>query len=142
MATSHTQIVPAQDRWDARLLHDCDTTPRRVCITILPDRNNVVEPRFAGPHGSLPRLFAAPTPGTLVCMPLDHEFFLLLSVCLSDRTGERFFHICAPWWGVMVGYIIGVTTMSIAGRYVAMFLMASGYAGASFPLLARNAGCF
>ncbi|KAI0687878.1 MFS general substrate transporter [Cerioporus squamosus] len=53
----------------------------------------------------------------------------------ADRTGERFFHICAPWWGVMVGYIIGVTTMSIAGRYVAMFLMASGYAGFALTLV-------
>ncbi|CCM04646.1 uncharacterized protein FIBRA_06830 [Fibroporia radiculosa] len=47
----------------------------------------------------------------------------------ADRTGERFFHQCWPWWGVIVGYIIGVSTMSIGGRYVAMFLMASGYAG-------------
>ena len=54
-----------------------------------------------------------------------------LSLFLADRTGERFFHICAPWWGVMVGYIIGVSTFSIGGRYVAMFLMASGYAGES-----------
>ena len=48
---------------------------------------------------------------------------------MLDRTGERFFHICVPWWGVIVGYIIGVTTFSIGGRYVAMFLMACGYAG-------------
>ncbi|KAI0759993.1 MFS general substrate transporter [Trametes elegans] len=47
----------------------------------------------------------------------------------ADRTGERFFHVCGPWWGVILGYIIGVSTMSIAGRYVAMFLMACGYCG-------------
>ncbi|KAI0629055.1 MFS general substrate transporter [Trametes polyzona] len=47
----------------------------------------------------------------------------------ADRTGERFFHHCGPWWGVILGYIIGVSTFSIGGRYVAMFLMASGYAG-------------
>ncbi|KAH9856028.1 MFS general substrate transporter [Lenzites betulinus] len=47
----------------------------------------------------------------------------------ADRTGERFFHHCAPWWGVIIGYIIGVSTFSIGGRYVAMFLMACGYAG-------------
>ncbi|PCH36647.1 MFS general substrate transporter [Wolfiporia cocos MD-104 SS10] len=47
----------------------------------------------------------------------------------ADRTGERFFHQCWPWWGVIIGYIIGVTTMSVGGRYVAMFLMAMGYAG-------------
>lgn len=48
---------------------------------------------------------------------------------VADRTGERFLHICIPWWGVVLAYIIGTTTMSVAGRYVAMFLMASGYAG-------------
>lgn len=37
------------------------------------------------------------------------------------------------WWGVILGYIIGVSTFSIGGRYVAMFLMASGYCGASLP---------
>ncbi|EJF57577.1 MFS general substrate transporter [Dichomitus squalens LYAD-421 SS1] len=53
----------------------------------------------------------------------------------ADRTGERFFHICVPWWGVIVGYIIGVSTFSIGGRYVAMFLMACGYAGFALTLV-------
>ena len=52
------------------------------------------------------------------------------NISLEDRTGERFFHLCVPWWGVILAYIIGVSTFSIPGRYVAMFLMASGYAGA------------
>ena len=49
---------------------------------------------------------------------------------ILDRTGERFFHIAGWWWAVILGYIIGLTTMSIGGRYVAMFLMAAGYTGA------------
>ena len=49
---------------------------------------------------------------------------------IIDRTGERFFHIAGWWWAVILGYIIGLTTMSTGGRYVAMFLMAAGYAGA------------
>ncbi|KAI0741207.1 MFS general substrate transporter [Earliella scabrosa] len=53
----------------------------------------------------------------------------------ADRTGERFFHLAVPWWGVIVAYIIGTTTMSIAGRYIAMFLMASGYAGFALTLV-------
>lgn len=32
----------------------------------------------------------------------------------------------------MVGYIIGLSTMSVGGRYVALFLMANGYAGRLF----------
>ena len=47
----------------------------------------------------------------------------------ADKTGERFFHISGWWWGVIIGYIIGTTTMSVGGRYVAMFLMAAGYSG-------------
>ena len=47
-----------------------------------------------------------------------------------DRTGERFFHIAGWWWAVILGYIIGLTTMSTGGRYVGMFLMGAGYAGA------------
>jgi len=67
----------------------------------------------------------------LLCAP---PWILATIVCAAnawnaDRTGERFFHQCWPWWGVMVGYIIGVSTMSVGARYVAMFLMASGYAG-------------
>lgn len=51
---------------------------------------------------------------------------------LIDKTGERFYHITVPWWGVIVGYIIAVSTFSIGGRYVSMFLMACGYAGTFF----------
>ncbi|PFH51214.1 hypothetical protein AMATHDRAFT_75076 [Amanita thiersii Skay4041] len=53
----------------------------------------------------------------------------------ADRTGERFFHIAGWWWGVILGFIIALSTSSIAGRYVAMFLMACGYAGFSMTLV-------
>ncbi|KNZ71257.1 hypothetical protein J132_00102 [Termitomyces sp. J132] len=39
------------------------------------------------------------------------------------------------WWGVIAGFIIGLSTMSIPARYVAMFLMASGYAGFAMNLV-------
>lgn len=38
----------------------------------------------------------------------------------SDRTGERYFHVTVPWWGVILAYIIGVSTMVTGARYVAM----------------------
>ncbi|EKM53442.1 uncharacterized protein PHACADRAFT_211138 [Phanerochaete carnosa HHB-10118-sp] len=47
----------------------------------------------------------------------------------ADRSGERFFHVSGPWWSVMIGYIIALSTMSVGGRYFAMFLMTGGYAG-------------
>ncbi|KAH0583252.1 hypothetical protein H2248_011130 [Termitomyces sp. 'cryptogamus'] len=65
--------------------------------------------------------------------------FASIACCLSawhaDRTGERFFHIAGWWWGVIAGFIIGLSTMSIPARYVAMFLMASGYAGFAMNLV-------
>jgi hypothetical protein len=46
-----------------------------------------------------------------------------------DRTGERYFHTIGWCWIAIVGYIIGITTTSVAGRYVALFLMAPGFTG-------------
>ncbi|THG96229.1 hypothetical protein EW145_g7814 [Phellinidium pouzarii] len=60
---------------------------------------------------------------------LSYRFIENDCVDLPDKTGERFFHISVHWWLVIVAYIIGVSTFSIGGRYFAMFLMASGYAG-------------
>ncbi|KAH9941929.1 MFS general substrate transporter [Amylocystis lapponica] len=68
--------------------------------------------------------------GTTITLLLAAAPWVLSTIvcCLNswhaDRTGERFFHQCVPWWGVLIGYIIGVSTMSVGARYVAMFLMA------------------
>ncbi|KAF8971123.1 MFS general substrate transporter [Flammula alnicola] len=53
----------------------------------------------------------------------------------ADKTGERFFHIASWWWGVIIGFIISLSTMSIAGRYVSLFLMACGYVGFAMTLV-------
>jgi len=58
-----------------------------------------------------------------------------LNALHADKTGERYFHIAGPWWGVLLGYIIAVSTFSTGGRYVSMFLMASGYAGFALTLV-------
>ena len=62
-----------------------------------------------------------------VCPHLLHQwcrikFFL-------DDTGERYFHMTLWWYISIVGYIIGITTHSVASRYVAIFLMTAGYTG-------------
>ncbi|KAI0090771.1 MFS general substrate transporter [Irpex rosettiformis] len=49
----------------------------------------------------------------------------------ADRTGERYFHMAGLWWAVIVGYIISLSTDAVGGRYVTLFLMASGYSSAS-----------
>ncbi|KAJ6504733.1 MFS general substrate transporter, partial [Mycena vitilis] len=53
----------------------------------------------------------------------------------ADKTGERYFHIAGWWWGVMLGFIIGLSTSSVGGRYVSMFLMACGYSGFSLTIV-------
>ncbi|KAK7688814.1 hypothetical protein QCA50_007503 [Cerrena zonata] len=65
--------------------------------------------------------------------------FATIICCLNewhaDRTGERFFHISTWWLVVILGFIIATTTMSVAGRYVAMFLMGCGFAGFAITLV-------
>ncbi|KAF1843189.1 MFS general substrate transporter [Cucurbitaria berberidis CBS 394.84] len=47
----------------------------------------------------------------------------------ADRQQERFWHIVGPILGGLVGFIISMCTLNTAGRYVALFLQASSYAG-------------
>ncbi|KAH8118286.1 sugar transporter [Phellopilus nigrolimitatus] len=47
----------------------------------------------------------------------------------SDATGERFYHIVLPLCVGIVGFIIAISTMNIAARYISLFLMASSYCG-------------
>ncbi|KAK7054415.1 hypothetical protein VNI00_003613 [Paramarasmius palmivorus] len=78
---------------------------------------------------------------TTISLVLAAPPWLLATIvcCLNawhaDRTGERFFHITGWWWGVIVGFIIALSTMNTAARYVAMILMALGYAGSGMTLV-------
>lgn len=47
----------------------------------------------------------------------------------ADRQQERFWHIVGPIIGGLVGFIISMSTLNTAARYVALFLQASSYAG-------------
>ena len=42
--------------------------------------------------------------------------------------------MCIPYWFIIVGYVIAISTMSVPGRYVSMFLMAGGSAGTHLAL--------
>ncbi|KAH7926979.1 MFS general substrate transporter [Leucogyrophana mollusca] len=59
----------------------------------------------------------------------------LVNAWNADRTGERFFHMTAWWWVVMVGYIISLSTMATGGRYFSLFLMTTGYCGFTLTLV-------
>ncbi|KIM55119.1 hypothetical protein SCLCIDRAFT_314202 [Scleroderma citrinum Foug A] len=53
----------------------------------------------------------------------------LVNAWHADKTGERFFHLAGWWWMTILGYIISLTTMLTAPRYLSLFLMALGYSG-------------
>ncbi|KAF9567672.1 MFS general substrate transporter [Agrocybe pediades] len=57
----------------------------------------------------------------------------------ADKTGERFFHLSGWWFMAITGYIIAISTMSTAGRYVSLFLLATGFlANALTPVWVSN----
>ncbi|EJD01173.1 sugar transporter [Fomitiporia mediterranea MF3/22] len=47
----------------------------------------------------------------------------------SDATRERFWHIVCSLLVGIVGFIIAISTMNTAARYISLFLMASSYCG-------------
>ncbi|PBL03690.1 PRMT5-domain-containing protein [Armillaria gallica] len=66
----------------------------------------------------------------LLCAP--PRVFSAIVCCLNawhaDRTGEQLFHISGWWWGVIVGLIMGLSTMRIGAWYASLFLMACSQA--------------
>jgi hypothetical protein len=70
--------------------------------------------------------------GTQVLSPFNKDIQLPLTLCLLDKTGERFFHIAGWWWSVILGFVISLCTMSVPARYISMFLMSFGYVGGYF----------
>ncbi|KAJ6578094.1 major facilitator superfamily domain-containing protein [Mycena capillaripes] len=78
---------------------------------------------------------------TSITLLLTAPPWLLAAICCvlsawhADRTGERFFHISVWICAMMVGFIIGLCTMSVGARYFSMFLMAIGDAGCAMTLV-------
>jgi hypothetical protein len=70
---------------------------------------------------------------------LPSSTFTLITIFLVDKTGGRFFHMMGWWWSVILGFIIALSTMSTAGRYISLFFMASGFVGKA---LIRRVGVF
>ncbi|KAF9058157.1 sugar transporter [Panaeolus papilionaceus] len=67
----------------------------------------------------------------LLCAPP----FIFAALCAfllnrhSDKTGERFYHAVASLSVGILGFVIAISTMNTAGRYISLFLMAQSYAG-------------
>lgn len=73
--------------------------------------------------GYVPTLLMSSPPWVFSCI------VSLINAVHADRTGERFWHITGPIYVGIIGFIISMSTENTAGRYVALFLQASSYAG-------------
>lgn len=73
--------------------------------------------------GYVPTLLMSAPPWLFACI------VSLIVAWHSDRTQERFWHIAGPIAVGMVGFVISMSTLNVAARYVALFLQASSYAG-------------
>ncbi|KAG1820238.1 sugar transporter [Suillus subaureus] len=67
-----------------------------------------------------------PTVSLLLVAP-PFVFAVIVAFCLSrhsDCKQERFYHIIGSWIVGIIGFIIAISTMNTAARYVSLFLMA------------------
>ncbi|TRM64282.1 MFS general substrate transporter [Schizophyllum amplum] len=55
--------------------------------------------------------------------------FALVNSWHSDRTGEKFFHIALSYGFALLGYIVALSSDTIAGKYVSLFGMCMGFSG-------------
>ncbi|KAI4716257.1 MFS general substrate transporter [Aureobasidium sp. EXF-10727] len=73
--------------------------------------------------GYVPTLLMSAPPWAFACI------VSLINAWHADRTQEKFWHIVGPICLGLIGFIINMSTLHTAGRYVALFLQASSYAG-------------
>lgn len=69
---------------------------------------------------------------TLLMSAPPWVFSCLVSLLVSwhsDRKGEKFWHIACPVLVGVIGFVISMSTLNVAARYLALFLQASSYAG-------------
>ncbi|KAL4907262.1 hypothetical protein BDW74DRAFT_122383 [Aspergillus multicolor] len=69
---------------------------------------------------------------TLLMSAPPWVFSCIFSLCVawsSDRYQEKFWHIVIPMLVGLIGFIICMSTLQTAARYVALFLQAGSYAG-------------
>ncbi|KAK4234625.1 general substrate transporter [Achaetomium macrosporum] len=86
---------------------------------------NAFFPTLTGTLGFsyVPTLLMSAPPWAFACL------VSLVNAWHSDRTQEKFWHITGPICLGLIGFIISMSTLNVAARYVALFLQASSYAG-------------
>ncbi|TFK43580.1 MFS general substrate transporter [Crucibulum laeve] len=67
----------------------------------------------------------------LLCAPpfIFTAIFAFVLSRHSDKVGERFYHIVGSFGVGILGFVIAISTMNTAARYISLFLMAQSYAG-------------
>ncbi|KEQ62327.1 MFS general substrate transporter [Aureobasidium melanogenum CBS 110374] len=73
--------------------------------------------------GYVPTLLMSAPPWVFACI------VSLINAWHADRTQEKFWHIVGPICMGLIGFIINMSTLNTAGRYIALFLQAGSYAG-------------
>jgi MFS family permease len=73
--------------------------------------------------GYVPTLLMSSPPWLFSCI------VSLIWAVHADRTQEKFWHIVLPICMGIVGFVISMSTLNTAARYVALFLQAGSYAG-------------
>ncbi|CAH0024820.1 unnamed protein product [Clonostachys rhizophaga] len=73
--------------------------------------------------GYVPTLLLSSAPWVFSCV------VSIVNAWHADRTQEKFWHISGPIIVGMAGFIICMSTLNVAARYIALFLQTSSYAG-------------
>jgi MFS family permease len=98
------------------------------CITILQHHVTLTDhsqPTLTGTlgFGYVPTLLMSAPPWVFSCI------FSVINAWHADKTQEKVWHIFGPIAMGAVGFIISMSTLNVAARYVALFLQAGSYAG-------------
>ncbi|KAM0550281.1 hypothetical protein ACHAPJ_008951 [Fusarium lateritium] len=73
--------------------------------------------------GHIPTLLMSSPPWVFACI------VSLINSWHADRKQEKFWHIVIPIMSGLVGFVVSMSTLNVAARYVALFLQTSAYAG-------------
>ncbi|QRV72254.1 major facilitator superfamily transporter [Ceratobasidium sp. AG-Ba] len=78
-----------------------------------------------------PSTFLFPNISLLLCAPpwAFATIVAFINARHADKSGERFLHVTIPLFVGIVGFVIAISTMNTAARYISLFLMAQAYAG-------------
>ncbi|KAK4243472.1 general substrate transporter [Corynascus novoguineensis] len=129
VGVADTDDEPGQTVWTGLILAGKDPKVYLMMFTltayVVGLSFNAFFPTLTGTlgFGYVPTLLMSAPPWVFACL------VSLVNAWHSDRTQDKFWHIVGPIGLGLVGFIISMSTLNVAARYVALFLQASSYAG-------------